>query len=228
MGKNKSSIKPPAAYEKSSSSATDSDNDNAATLEIQQIDTGDGVKVKQTLDEAVAKLCEELGYEENYKWQNIKLMFMTFACVCACAAQFAPLPFPESRWLLGSCCGTYFLCSGILQVIISFIEDDTFVFLHSKDGSGRGIRLRSNLPRFSEFYTITWEYEDSSAAKNEKTKKGFVEKTSGTWSIGKYFDVEGYFDEDGFMDACQEIVHKFEKGEFDSAEKDEGGKLKAS
>jgi hypothetical protein len=46
----------------------------------------------------------DLGYSENYYWDNIKLLLMVVACAFAMVAQFYPMPFPQSRPLLGVCC----------------------------------------------------------------------------------------------------------------------------
>eukprot|EP00980_Cylindrotheca_fusiformis_P000360 scaffold91_cov127-Cylindrotheca_fusiformis.AAC.20 len=69
-------------------------------LELLQVDLGDMVKLKQILDEAVAAtLLEKL--EEDYRLDNAKLTIMIVACLFAVVAQFAPVPFPDSRPLLG-------------------------------------------------------------------------------------------------------------------------------
>jgi hypothetical protein len=46
----------------------------------------------------------DLGYKENHYWDNIKLLLMMVACAFAMVAQFYPMPFPQSRPLLGVCC----------------------------------------------------------------------------------------------------------------------------
>ena len=65
------------------------------------VDTGDSVKVKQTLDEAVVKAVLDHGYEEHHSLDNAKLLLMLVACSFAMVAQFWPIPFPASRPLLG-------------------------------------------------------------------------------------------------------------------------------
>ena len=65
------------------------------------VDTGDSVKVKQTLDEAVVKAVLDHGYEEHHTLDNAKLLLMLVACSFAMVAQFWPIPFPKSRPLLG-------------------------------------------------------------------------------------------------------------------------------
>ena len=65
-------------------------------LELLQVDLGDMIKLKQILDEAVAATVLE-KLEEDYRLDNFKLAIMIAACLFAVVAQFAPIPFPESR-----------------------------------------------------------------------------------------------------------------------------------
>jgi hypothetical protein len=39
-------------------------------------------------------------------------------------AQFYPMPFPDSRPLLGVCCAAYFTASSVLQLIVTYLEKD--------------------------------------------------------------------------------------------------------
>merc|ERR1711957_461283 len=71
-----------------------------------------------------------------------------------------------------------------------------------------GLRIRTSLPRFSEFYTVRIEFqglEDSP----------FVTKTS---SVGKFFDVEGMFDEYGLENEVEQLYRRFASGRFDPPE----------
>lgn len=84
--------------------------------QVQIIETGDSVKVKQVLDESVVAAVKKAGYNINYKIENLKLFLMFLCCVSAMVAQFHPSPFPENLTLLGVCCGRYrsivrFYCS---------------------------------------------------------------------------------------------------------------------
>ncbi|EWM25703.1 Signal peptidase complex subunit 2 [Nannochloropsis gaditana] len=121
------------------------------------IDTGDQMKVKQVLDEAVVKAIVDAGYEENFFYDNIKLALMVIACVFALIAQFYPMPFPESRPLLGVCCLAYFLASTIIQLIVSYVEQDTILTtqpLRSGGKAGEALKVRTQFPRFQDEYTV--------------------------------------------------------------------------
>jgi len=202
-----------------------------------QVDTGDIIKLKQILDETVASTFLEehvlegsgnsivrktIGLSEDHTWNNIKLAIMTVACAFAMVAQFAPLPFPESRLVLGACCAAYFVLSGALQLITTFLDKDCILItkVMKKDQSTEpvmkknplmlkhGLRIRTCLPRFSEFYTVTIEFQGLENGP-------FVKKTS---SVGKFFDVEGMFDEYGLENEVELLYRRFASGKFDPAE----------
>lgn len=192
-----------------------------------QVDKGDIIKLKQILDETVANTFLEdsvldelngagggrsLGFEEDHRLNNLKLIIMTVACAFAMVAQFAPLPFPESRFVLGGCCAAYFALSGVLQLIATFLDKDCILITKISDrvpaaASAKnpnltkyGLRVRTSMPRFSEFYTVTIEFE---GLENSPS-------VSKTWSVGKFFDVEGMFDEYGLELEVEELYLRFE------------------
>lgn len=178
-------------------------------LELLQVDVGDMVKLKQILDETVAAtMLGELA--EDYQWDNVKLAIMTLACVFAMLAQFSPISFPESRPLLGVCCCIYFALSGILQLITTFMDKDCILICKASGTSQNpnlqkyGVRVRSNLPRFSEYYTVVLEFQNM-------PDSPYVEET---WSVGQFFDVEGMFDEVGLQNEVEELYKKLEAGDY--------------
>jgi len=190
-------------------------------LELLQVDLGDMVKLKQVLDEAVASAVLE-HVDEEYSWDNFKLLVMFLACCFAMVAQFAPIPFPESRPVLGVCGSAYFLLSGILQFIITFVDKDTILLTKpvSSDDTRQekrtnkmmkehGLRVRSSLPRFSEWYSVSIEFQ----AKEKNWKSPLVEQT---WSVGQFFDKEGYFDEVGLSQAIDKVFGRFESERYNT------------
>lgn len=190
-------------------------------LELLQVDLGDMVKLKQVLDEAVAAvLLEKL--DEDYRWDNFKLAIMASACVFAMVAQFAPIPFPESRPLLGVCGCAYFFLSGVLQLTATFIDKDSILVtkpLNSESEKPKtkneilqkhGVRIRSSLPRFSEWYTVILEFQKMENSPCTEQK----------WSVGKFFDKEGYFDEFGLAKEVEALYERFEKGEYSKSQEE--------
>mmetsp|Transcript_22542 Transcript_22542/g.40988 ORF Transcript_22542/g.40988 Transcript_22542/m.40988 type:complete len:215 (+) Transcript_22542:82-726(+) len=192
---------------------------DAEELELLQVDVGDMIKLKQILDETVASAILDC-LQENYSWDNVKLGLMTLACVFAMVAQFAPISFPESRPLLGVCCCIYFMLSGVLQFITTFIDKDCILITKAREESKNadlqkyGVRVRSGLPRFSEFFTVILEYQGMPDSPT-------VEQT---WSVGQFFDVEGMFDEVGLMNEIEKLYERLEAGDYES--KGDGKKKK--
>lgn len=181
-------------------------------LELLQVDVGDMVKLKQILDETVACTILE-NVKEDYRIDNAKLGVMAAACLFAVVAQFAPIPFPESRPVLGVCCCIYFVLSGILQFITTFIDKDCILLTRPLETASNtnmqeyGLRVRSALPRFSEFYTLTLQFQNMPDTPQVTQK----------WSVGNFFDVEGMFDEVGLMQAVQEVYKRLEGGLYDKS-----------
>ena len=211
-------------------------------LELLQVDVGDIMKVKQILDETVAGTIsasnadlsahgEKVKICENYQHDNMKLMLMFTACCFAAGAQFGLKPelFPgddSRRILLGVCVAVYFSISGILQLIMTFVDKDCILVTRpltdeamiklvresgNKEMDKYGIRVRTQFPRFSEFFTVILEFEG-------KANSEFVKET---WSVGKFFDVDGFFDEEGMSIEIEELYQRFERGDFDKPDKAE-------
>lgn len=190
-------------------------------LELLQVDVGDMVKMKQILDETVAGTVLE-NIQEDYRSDNMKLIIMTTACAFAMFGQFAPVPFPDSRPILAVCCCMYFLLSGILQFITFFIDEDCILITQPSETSTNqtlqeyGIRVRSDLPRFSEFYSITLQFQ----------KMPGTPYVTQQWSVGNFFDVDGMFDEVGLTQAVQAVYDRLEAGRYDSTDSAAASKAK--
>jgi signal peptidase complex subunit 2 len=181
-------------------------------LELLQVELGDMVKLKQILDEAVASAMLE-KMEEDYRLDNLKLSIMISACIFAVIAQFAPIPFPDSRPLLGICCLLYNVLSALLQLITTFIDQDSILLTKplgkndkNPDMEKHGVRVRSQFPRFSEWYTVILEFQN-------REDSPFVEQK---WSVGQFFDKEGMFDEIGLMKEVEALYHRLEQGKYNS------------
>lgn len=220
MGKKKSKEDGASAPTAPVSSSTGEE--AAAVIELHQVDTGDIIKVKQVLDESViASLIDACKLEENHYWSNIKLILMALACAFASVAQFAPIPFPDSRVILGICGSIYFIISGILQLIMVFVDHDAIGVMKPHKEGEKGIRIRTIFPRYTEFYTLIIEYEDKKEKETDKSNTENLPFVKETWSIGKFFDVDGYFDAVGFETAVAGVYERFKNKKFDKDEDDQ-------
>ena len=222
--------------------APEADDASSTEVELLQVDVGDVIKLKQVLDETVAaSLLDPDGpaLAEDQRSDNIKLFIMVLACSFAFVAQFAPLPFPESRPVLGLCCTAYFILSGILQLVTTLYDRDSIMATKpvekakypSKNGDVEkyGIRIRTQLPRFSEYYTVILEFQRYDGGKGKG--KGSTGATavpgpyvSKTWSVGNFFDVDGFFAEDILMDEVEKVYDTFCQGKFGKPEDYDDGK----
>ena len=258
-----------SATKNGASSPADSNNTEEMEMVYLQVDTGDVVKLKQILDETVAgTLLEDqilpgsgstgdvggdntgktVNLEEDHKYNNMKLILMALACSFAMVAQFAPLPFPESRYILGGCCACYFALSGLCQLVVTYIDRDSILLTKplNKQANNKnilavnpklakyGLRVRTSIPRFSEYYSVTIEFEGYPTDDTKKVGGGSGEKNTtdassvaassspfvvGTWSVGRFFDAEGMFDEYGLVQAVEGLYKRFEAGKFDDYDK---------
>ena len=171
-------------------------------LKPQIVDIGDQPAVKRLLDEHACKAVEDAGYPCDFQMSNTKLIIMTVACVVACIGQFAPIPFPQSRPLLAVCCALYFIFSGVLQYITSFVDKDYIMeTLPNSSGAyeGKALRIATDFPRFSDLFEVRVELLADPATQ-------FVKKES----VGKWFTEEGEFYETAFEEHVQAVVRSFE------------------
>jgi signal peptidase complex subunit 2 len=212
----------------------DDEEEEEEEMELLQVDVGDMIKVKQILDETVAATVLE-QIDEDYHFDNFKLLLMAIACAFAMVAQFAPLPFPESRIVIGVCCASYFVLSTVLQLITTIIDQDCILLtrplpkdgkkddpndidiigrtifrkspkdIKNKDLFGYGVRVRSQFERFSEWYTVILEFE-------QKKDTPCVEQK---WSVGQFFDTEGMFDEIGLQMEVEKLYRRLEDADYD-------------
>eukprot|EP00934_Nitzschia_sp_Nitz4_P001519 Nitzschia sp. Nitz4//scaffold154_size52827//41464//42186//NITZ4_006784-RA/size52827-processed-gene-0.89-mRNA-1//-1//CDS//3329537332//1519//frame0 len=188
--------------------------------DLLQVELGDMVKLKQVLDETACEYIQQNLLPEDPRMDYIKLSLMALACGLAIVAQLAPIPFPESRPLLGACCTSYFILSGLIQYITTFMDMDailrtrptaTTTTTSSSSNpllSQHGVRIRSQFPRYTEWYTLVMEVDQGKG----HDKNPLVEQK---WSVGKFFDQDGYFDQTGYQKQVHELFRRLEQGKYD-------------
>ena len=99
-----------------------------------------------------------MGYEEDTTLSNLKLIVGFAGVGASLVSHVHPAPFPRNWWVLLICCTFYFVCSGILQYLLSFVELESILLVRGKKGEGgkrgAGLNLHSHFPRFQEVYTL--------------------------------------------------------------------------
>ena len=175
--------------------------------DVQCIETGDSIKVKQVLDESIVQTLKWLKYEPEYSWENVKLLLMFISCIFAVIAQFYPIPFPDSRPLLGICCVGYFVLSGVLQFIELYIDEGLVMTIAPTEKSGNmKLRVESKFPRFQEWFTLSIQIlENSSSTTNTNNQ----DKLECTMYVGRYFTANGDYDQVGFARDVEKVLNRF-------------------
>jgi signal peptidase complex subunit 2 len=105
--------------------------------------------------------------------------------------------------------------SGILQFVTTYIDKDA-ILLTTADTEGKhknallkqhGLRVRTNFPRFSEYYSVILEF----ATPKDVSIPHFVEET---WSVGNFFDKEGHFYEAGIMEETRLLFGRLDAQKY--------------
>ncbi|KAJ3416782.1 Signal peptidase complex subunit 2 [Chytridiales sp. JEL 0842] len=100
------------------------------------IDTYNGAEVKHTLDDAVCRiLADELGYKENHRHTDIKLVLGYTACLIAGGATAYSyfIPFPDCKDVLLGSVIAYFVLNGIMLLYALYVEQDVVFVGNKKD-----------------------------------------------------------------------------------------------
>jgi len=171
-------------------------------------DTGNASIIRRLLDDTVAEVVQEHGYEEDQQLGNLKLAIMAASCAMAALAHCNPWEFPDNRWFVGACCFLYATGSFILQLIVTFVDQDyIFVSVPKKVGSGKMVKLgvRTEMKRFDEVYTLKLERQDKETKPESDRLIEVLSK-----SIGKYFDWDGYFAEKKFRRDVKKRLQAFD------------------
>merc|ERR1711935_42004 len=78
--------------------------------------------------------------------------------------------------------------------------------IKNKDLFRHGVRVRSQFPRFSEWYTVILEFEQMKDTPSVEQK----------WSVGRFFDKEGMFDEIGLQLEVEKLYRRLEDSDYES------------
>jgi len=126
------------------------------------------------------------------------------------------------------CCAFYFICSGILQLLLSFVELEAILFTKGKRDStgkrGPGLNVSSHFPRFQEVYTLgitPLPRGSIGLAWSAKFKPQPLEPGNGPriadgvaqqqWLVSDFFDDEGFFHEEPFLEEARAFVKEYEE-----------------
>jgi len=182
--------------------------------------------MKRMLDDAAIKVLLDtngLAYEEDTGLSNVKLIVGFAGVGASLVSHVYPATFPKNWWVLLACCAFYFICSGILQFLLSFVELESILLLKGKVGvDGKravGVNVSSHFPKYQEEYTIGISPLPSGslglawAPKFQPLERGKGNQLAHgqrLWIVSEFFDDEGCFFEDLFCEAVRTFVQEFE------------------
>ncbi|KAK9844125.1 hypothetical protein WJX81_005216 [Elliptochloris bilobata] len=164
------------------------------------IDLGDTASLKRALDDCVVQVVTDGGYEEDHFVSNVKIALGTVTCLLALVAQFYPKKWLAQWWVLLACVLAYGACTLALNVFITRVEGEVFLFTRPRKG-GKALQASSKLPRFSPEYMLQLETHP----KAPNSKLASLER-----SIASYFDVDGFLVEAPFRADVLRTLRAFE------------------
>ena len=164
-------------------------------------------------------------FVEDTSMSNLKLVVGFSAVGASLVSHVYPAPFPRNWMCLLLCCAYYFVMSGVLQLLLSYVELESILLLKAKrrDDSAkpavRGLNISSNFPRFQNIYTLGLTPMSGSAVMTMASSPKFMpEEKNGnpaafcaqrSWPVELYFDEEGTFLEEEFMTSVSDFVDSY-------------------
>lgn len=187
---------------------------------------GDGITMKRMIDDAIigVLLEDDSDFVEDVALSNFKLV-VGFASVGASVVSHVyPAAFPKNWHVLLLCCLWYFIGSGILQLLLSFVELESIVLLRYKEKRDRrpyGLNVSTHFPRYQDVFTLGVTPLPSGSLglvsapkfKPEQPEEGEPlasdDHTQVHWSVAELFDERGVFYEEKCMDMARAFLRKY-------------------
>ncbi|KAI5346534.1 hypothetical protein L3X38_014413 [Prunus dulcis] len=151
--------------------------------------------IKHILDESVTEIVTSRGYVEDVRMSNIRLFLGTIIIVIALFAQFYKKKFPENRDFL------------ILCILIIYTKEKNailFTYPPADSFTSTGLVVSSQLPRFSDMYTLVIASADpKSISANQPIKF--------TKSVTQWFTKDGILVEGLFWKDVEALINEYQK-----------------
>jgi len=203
--------------------------DKKLQLTEKKTNLGDTATIKRLLDDAAIDVLlndQDMGYVEDTSMSNLKLLIGFSAVGASLLSHVYPAPFPRNWWCLLFCCAFYFIMSGVLQLLLTFIELESILLLRVDQKSKvsrdvRGLNVSSSFPRFQNMYTLAITPVPGSGrgvvalARSPPFRPDLPEGNDSphclqqAWPVEHYFDEEGVFAEESFMEAVKEFLQRY-------------------
>lgn len=157
-----------------------------------------------------------MGYDEKHVVSDLKIVLGLFAVGLACAAQFYPAPYPESKEFLFTCVVGYVLLNLAFQYITTYVENGVVLFTKPNPGAKaaivtkKGLAVKLVLKRFDDAATIF-------VMRSDCRKERHVDTVTQSVRIEEFIFDDGVVAEGKFREVVQALVTRFEKNEAGDA-----------
>ena len=154
---------------------------------------------------------------------NLKLLVGFSGVGASLVSHVYPATFPKNWWVLLWCCAFYFAMSGVLQLLLSFVELESILCVRGKKradgGHEPGINVSSHFPRFQEMYTLGVTRVPGGSLSLYSAPQFRPDLPEGnpaagclqrSWSVERFFDEDGVFAEDAFLAVVSDFMRDYE------------------
>eukprot|EP01063_Lacrimia_lanifica_P023028 TRINITY_DN30533_c0_g1_i1.p2 TRINITY_DN30533_c0_g1~~TRINITY_DN30533_c0_g1_i1.p2 ORF type:complete len:203 (+),score=65.40 TRINITY_DN30533_c0_g1_i1:52-660(+) len=179
--------------------------------EVTMVNVGDSRAMRHALDDKITELVTDgFGYEVDNWMSNMKIALGMSAILCGIAVHVIPVPFPANRPILLIGCVLYALFSGVMQLLMTYVEGST-LFMSTPNAKGQRVRITPIMGAFSPEYKLVVDLLPPHAGSLHgyidayRTHKTLCSSTH-TWSVGKFFDERGILYTPGVEAALREAL----------------------
>lgn len=153
----------------------------------------------KAISDFLFEVMPEIGYPEHHRLTDIRIVLCAVCSVCAMYAQFGT-KFPDDRPLLIVLVMAYFAVTGVVTLLDLYVIRDAMMCIELKDGTAASIEV--SLPMFSS--EVELKLTTSKRMESLKT------------DIGKWFDTDGYLNNEPFFKDLTGLLHRLESPKEES------------
>ena len=162
-------------------------------------------ELKSGIDQAITQyLTEELKFNENQYYSNIKILFGILTLICTAIAYFNRIPFPNNYNLIIFCVIGYWIFSTIYWYIDKYVINNMFFVGNGEIKNNKKkfdeIKIFSDVKNRTSVYEIWFEF--NSGGNKKLSEKDFISCTD-------VYDERGYIHKDKLNKIFDKILNKY-------------------